>query len=190
MSNKRLRNIIHRTALEGKTFQKDFFTKRRLRSAEGRQKYDRDTIEQILLELKKIDGIGQKVATMFVKFMISTFGVWKWKGNKSSLVGIAAPNDFQVRKVYLRLGNRIDGNIIDSLEIFSERLGLSFIEIDDVLWDVGRIFCDDLNPACHYCILSSSCDYARFRQTENRRGIKLLDEIFQNMNYLGRMEQK
>lgn len=141
------------------------------------EEHNSNTINTILRELKKINGIGQKVGTMFIKFMLSTFNQWEWRGNINSLLGIAAPNDFQVRKVYTRfIANRIN-NFENELSLFSNEIEVSFIEIDNVFWNVGRIFCDQLNPACHYCPLEPFCKYAECRRLKDYDRLKEIDEF-------------
>lgn len=141
--------------------------------------HNQNTIEAILKELKKINGIGQKVGTMFIKFMLSTFHKWEWRGDLTSLLGIAAPNDFQVRKVYTRfIANRIN-DFENELSLFSNEVEVNFIEIDNVFWNVGRIFCNQLNPACHYCPLEPFCKYAEFRRLKNFDRLKEIDEFIE-----------
>lgn len=137
--------------------------------------HNKNTLKELLNKLKEFDGIGQKVGTMFIKFLISTFEEWKWRGNEATLFGIAIPNDFQVRKVYTRISAQRIENFEKDLSKFSEELKLSFSKIDDVFWNVGRIFCNNLNPSCHYCFLEPPCKYAFYRKTNNLAKLKEID---------------
>lgn len=142
------------------------------------QHHNTETIKIIINELKKLPGIGQKVATMFVKIMLSDFEEWVWKGSENSLINIAPPVDSQVKKVFIRLGKEISGDFEKDLEKLSQEIGVSFIKIDDVFWNVGRIFCrSKINPNCHYCSLKYYCKYAEFRRNNEREKIQKLDKI-------------
>jgi hypothetical protein len=132
------------------------------------KKHNRETIELILKELRKIKGIKQKVSTMFLKFMISTFNQWKWNGDETSLFGIAAANDSHVRKVYTRFRGKKINDFENDLAKFSRKFQLSFIEIDNVFWNVGRIFCRNSPPSCHYCPLEPFCKFADVRKRGKR----------------------
>lgn len=133
----------------------------------------------IIKELDELPGVGQKIATMFLKFMISTFEIWKWN-NKKSLIGISIPDDFQVRKVFIRLGNipktKLNSKkIMEEYASFSTNLKLSFMEIDDVLWNVGRIYCRKKSPSCHYCIFGNNCHYSELRRNGQLVQMKKID---------------
>ncbi len=141
------------------------------------QEHNNETIKAILKQLKKINGVGQKVGTMFIKFMLSTFKIWRWSGDETSLLGIAAPNDFQVRKVYTRFSAKRINDFEKELSKFSNKVKVNFIEIDNVFWNVGRIFCNPLNPACHYCPLEPFCRYASYRRLKIYDKIKEIDKF-------------
>lgn len=127
------------------------------------KEHDRDSVLSILDELDSLPGVGQKISTMFLKFMVSTFGIWKWK-DKNTLIGVPTPNDFQLRKVFLRLGHNRSNDMEKQYSHFGKMLRLPFMEIDDVLWNVGRIFCSKRSPSCHYCPFVSECHYADLRR--------------------------
>jgi len=142
------------------------------------QEHNSQTIMAIRGELVKLSGVGQKVATMFIKIMLSDLGEWTWRGPENSLMDVAPPIDSQVRKVYIRLGNEISGNFETDLQALCERIGVSFIKLDDVFWNVGRIFCKSkINPNCCYCSLKSSCEYAKQRRKSNIQRRQELDEL-------------
>lgn len=145
------------------------------------REHDSQTIKTIISKLKKLPGVGQKVATMFVKFMLSDFGEWAWEGSEDSLIGIAPPIDSQVKKVYIRLGKQVSGDFEEDLRQLSQELGVSFIKIDDVFWNVGRIFCNSkINPNCHYCSLKSCCKYAEYRRNNRREQIQALNALVED----------
>lgn len=135
--------------------------------------HDKYAVDEILKELDKLAGIGKKIATMYFKFMVATFKIWKWK-KPESLIGVAIPDDFQVRKVFIRLGHLKTNRMAEQYSVFSHRLKLPFMEIDDVLWNVGRIFCSKRSPSCHYCPFLTECNYAKIRKSGN---VKKMDSI-------------
>lgn len=137
-------------------------------------KHDKNAVNDILEELDLLPGVGLKIATMYFKFMVSTFNIWKWR-NPKSLVGVAIPNDFQVRKVFIRLGHIKSSKMEEQYSMFSHNLNLPFMHIDDVLWNAGRIFCSKSSPACHYCPFLTECNYAMVRKSGNIKMMKKID---------------
>lgn len=145
----------------------------------NKRPHNQKNLIKIITELDKLPGIGQKIATMFMKFMISTFEVWKWR-DKNSFIGIPIPDDSQVRKVFFRLGiiparKFKKKELMEEYSKFSVKLKLSFMEIDDVLWNVGRIFCSNNSPSCHYCIFGNNCHYSKLRRNGSLLQMKKID---------------
>jgi len=114
---------------------------------------------------------------MFLKFMVETFKIWKW--NPKDLMRIALPNDIQIRKVALRLGMQRKKAFIADLADFVQNVKLEFSKIDDVFWNVGRIFCGKFQPSCHYCIFENICKYAKARVNKDTQ---TLDRINSSLN--------
>jgi endonuclease III len=139
--------------------------------------HNKQTIKETIRVLRNLPGLGQKVSTMFTKFMFSYFNEWKWQGDESSLC-IAPAIDFQVKKVYIRLGNEVTGDFEQDLNRFCTGTRTSFIKVDDVFWNVGNIFCNSI-PKCHYCVFKSCCKYAEYRRNRNFNEMNQMNECVQ-----------
>ncbi|HIQ38751.1 MAG TPA: hypothetical protein EYH53_01945 [Methanothermococcus okinawensis] len=140
---------------------------------------------EIYFILRVLPGIGPKKASMITKDFVKAEGVW-YRGLKKRLKkqGINfeverknlcdVPVDVHVVKVYGRMMGEFKKiptekkflNYWPDIQNFAKLTFPDFPgKIDEVLWTVGRDYCDENQPKCRDCPLRDvPCEYAKRRE--------------------------
>lgn len=132
-------------------------------------------VKTVLKNLKEFKGIGQKIANMFVRLLITYYGV-KLEGWKD----IGIPVDRHVARVFLRTGliNSQKGKTLYSISELRtpiiERAKESYPKypaaLDSPAFNIGRYWCTESEALCDYydehCPLSKVC-------TKRKRSYKI-----------------
>jgi len=118
--------------------------------------------DDIVNRFKKINGVGDKIANMAVRILVTRF---KQPIKKNS---IDVSVDVHVAKVFPRLGLvQIDESASqrDIKKIIVQKareLHPSFpAEIDRPIFMIGKQYCHKTNPNCGACLMTRLCDYAK-----------------------------
>jgi len=138
------------------------------------------TAAEVYLMLRRFPGIGPKKAKMIAKHLqLASEGIlghpWftliKAKNPEFRVTGVLTPPiDVQVVKVFCRIfgvermnwnAAKNDPDLIQDIELFSIfAIPNMPAIIENVYWNIGRVYCDEENPRCTDCPLNKICDYA------------------------------
>ena len=147
-------------------------------------------VAEVYFMLRAVPGIGPKKAFMITRdFAYRIIGYTKYhpwfdqvkakrpKFSVTDLHFLDPPVDSQAVKVFNRLFGRkyprngydwkseITPETVQDIHMFA-RLAFPEMpaEIDDLFWNVGREYCDNINPNCVKCPLREACDVAKRSQ--------------------------
>jgi len=110
------------------------------------------SVQEIIIRLKRIYGVGDGIARMIVIQRLLFFGL-----NVAPYDGLLPKLDELVRRVFERTGlvtSAVDDQVARALNGYSS---VEIAMVDQVAWAVGQTHCFPQAPACSSCILTNAC---------------------------------
>jgi len=115
--------------------------------------------KEVVRRFKKIRGVGDKIANMAVRILVTKFKL----PIKTDSIDISV--DIHISRVVRRLGlidndtpkRRVKKLIVDKAQELSPAFPA---KIDRPIFIIGRNFCHETNPNCGDCPMTNLCDYA------------------------------
>ena len=107
----------------------------------------------VISRFREFKGVGPKISAMAANVLVKMF-----KGPFADTTCIDIAPDVHVRRVFARLGLADEGASTTEVIYRARELNPEYPGIfDEVVWEIGEVFCRPSNPRCAECCLDEYC---------------------------------